>query len=79
MSEDVKEVKKKASKVVRYLNADEYSQEELNELSKLYSESFRDIKEGEIIQGKIVGLSGDNVVVDVGFKSDGTIPKTEFA
>lgn len=78
MSEDVKDVKK-TSKVVRYLNADEYSQEELNELSKLYAESFRDIKEGEIIQGKIVSLSGDNVVVDVGFKSDGTIPKSEFA
>lgn len=79
MSEEVKDAKKKVSNVIKFINADEYTQDELNELSKLYSESFRDIKEGEILQGKIVSLSGDNVVVDVGFKSDGTIPKSEFS
>lgn len=78
MSDQVKEAKKKVSKPIKFINADEYTQDELNELSKLYSESFRDIKEGEIITGKIVSFSGDNVVIDVGFKSDGTIPKTEF-
>ncbi len=62
----------------KYINADEYSEDELKTLTKLYSESFRDIKEGEILQGKIVGINADNVVIDVGFKSDGTISKTEF-
>jgi small subunit ribosomal protein S1 len=78
MSDQVKETKKKVSDRVKFINEDEYSQEELQELSKLYSESFRDIKEGEILQGTIVGVSSDNVVVDVGFKSDGTISKNEF-
>ncbi len=78
MSEQVKETKKKASDRVKFINEDDYSQEELQELSKLYSESFRDIKEGEILLGTIVGISSDNVVVDVGFKSDGTISKNEF-
>src|SRR3989339_912628 len=78
MSDQVKEPKKKVSKAIKYINADEYTQDELVELSKLYSDSFRDIKEGEIITGKIVSFSGDNVVIDVGFKSDGTIPKSEF-
>ena len=78
MSDQVKETKKKVSDPGKFINADEYSQEELLELSKLYSESFRDIKEGEILQGTIVGISSDNVVVDVGFKSDGTISKNEF-
>ncbi|MFA3782768.1 30S ribosomal protein S1 [Melioribacteraceae bacterium 4301-Me] len=63
----------------KYINAEEYSEEELKSLAKLYSESFRDIKEGEILKGKIVGINADNVVIDVGFKSDGTIPKTEFS
>ncbi len=63
----------------RYINAEEYSEEELKTLSKLYSESFRDIKEGEILKGRIVGVNADNVVIDVGFKSDGTISRTEFA
>ena len=62
----------------KFINPDEYSEEELNLLAKMYGESFRDIKEGEILQGNIVGFSGDNVVIDVGFKSDGMIPKSEF-
>jgi len=62
----------------KIFNEDEYSEEELQVLTKLYSESFYDIREGEIITGKIVGVLGDNVVIDVGFKSDGTISKTEF-
>lgn len=78
MSEQEKDTKKKVSDPGKFINADEYSQEELQQLSKLYSESFRDIKEGEILQGTIVGISNDNVVVDVGFKSDGSISKNEF-
>lgn len=59
-------------------NDEEYSQEEFLALAKLYSDSFRDVKEGEMIKGKIVRVQGDNVIVDVGFKSEGTIPKIEF-
>jgi small subunit ribosomal protein S1 len=62
----------------KFLNADEYSAEELEVLSKLYSQSFKDVKEGEIIKGIIVGIQGENVILDVGFKSEGTIPKEEF-
>lgn len=62
----------------KFLNPDEYSQEELETLSKLYSQSFKDVKEGEIIKGRIVGIQGDNIILDVGFKSEGTIPKSEF-
>ena len=60
-------------------NDEEYSQEEFLTLAKLYSDSFRDVKEGEMIKGKVVRIQGDNVIVDVGFKSEGTIPKNEFA
>jgi small subunit ribosomal protein S1 len=64
---------------VKFINPEEYTEEELQSLTKLYSESFRDIKEDEIIQGTIVGIHGDNVVIDVGYKTDGTIPKSEFS
>ena len=60
-------------------NDDEYSQEEFLTLAKLYSDSFRDVKEGELIKGKVVRIQGDNVIIDVGFKSEGTISKNEFA
>ena len=62
----------------KFINPDEYSPEELLELEKLYATSFHDIKEGEIIQGSIVGFTDDHVVLDVGFKSDGTISRNEF-
>lgn len=62
----------------KYFNDDEYSQEEFLAFSKLYSESFRDVKEGELIKGRIVRIQSDNVIVDVGFKSEGSIPKNEF-
>ncbi len=78
MSEQGKGKNKKIDKV-KYYALEDYSEDEFKSLEKLYNESFKDIKEGEIIQGKIVGISDDNVVVDVGFKSDGTIPKNEFS
>ncbi len=69
---------KKPKGKVRFFNSDEYSEVELKELEKLYEESFKDIKEGEIISGKIVGITEDLVVLDVGFKSDGSISRNEF-
>ncbi|MCB9210241.1 MAG: 30S ribosomal protein S1 [Ignavibacteriales bacterium] len=83
MSDQVEETKdeiKKSARMdaVKFMNADEYSPEELQTLAKLYDQSFQDLKEGEIIKGKIVGISDDNVVLDIGFKSDGTISRNDF-
>ncbi len=44
----------------------------------LYDESLRNLNEGEIVRGRVVALTSDAVVVDVGFKSEGRIPKDEF-
>jgi len=84
MSEEVKETIKTSVAVDEYekaknkFNLDEYSLEEFQDLANLYSESFRDVKEGELIKGKIVRIQGDSIIIDVGFKSEGTIPKNEF-
>jgi len=81
MAEETKTAIKKQVNLAatnKYYNADEYTAEELQELAALYNDSFRDIKEGEIITGKVVAIGEDNVVLDVGFKSDGTIPRVEF-
>lgn len=82
MSEEVK-VSKQVSledyeKARKSFNDEEYSPEEFLTLAKLYSDSFRDVKEGELIKGKIVRIQGDSVIIDVGFKSEGQIPKNEF-
>jgi small subunit ribosomal protein S1 len=84
MSEQGKVTTKKTLKADDYekakikFNNDEYSKEEFLTLANLYAESFRDVKEGEVIKGKIVRIQGDNVILDVGFKSEGSIPRSEF-
>ncbi len=65
-------------KAKRNFENEEYSQEEFLTLARLYADSFRDVKEGELVKGKIVKIQGDNVIIDVGFKSEGSIPKNEF-
>lgn len=55
--------------------ADKSAQEEMVEL---YEHSMKHIQEGEIIRGHIVGLEKDVVLVDVGFKSEGSISREEF-
>ncbi|MBI5516759.1 MAG: 30S ribosomal protein S1 [Deltaproteobacteria bacterium] len=36
------------------------------------------IREGEIVQGTVLRVGKDNVVVDIGYKSEGVIPASEF-
>ena len=59
-------------------NTYDYTQEEFEALANLYTESFRDVKQGELVKGKLVRIQGDNVIIDVGFKSEGTILRSEF-
>jgi small subunit ribosomal protein S1 len=44
----------------------------------LYDASLRNLNEGEIVPGKVVAITNDAVVVDVGYKSEGRIAKEEF-
>lgn len=50
----------------------------LSELEKAYYDSIKELKEGEIVKGKIVGVTHNEVVVDVGYKSEGVISRNEF-
>jgi small subunit ribosomal protein S1 len=57
---------------------DETSLNEFEEMFYLYAETMKDIAEGEIIPGRVVAIENGEVVVDVGFKSEGTIALSEF-
>ncbi|MFH1457928.1 MAG: S1 RNA-binding domain-containing protein [Candidatus Omnitrophota bacterium] len=50
-----------------------------SELEELYNQSIRLIKEGQVITGKIVTIKTKEVLVDVGFKSEGIVPIAEFS
>lgn len=56
----------------------EYSTEEFAELSKLYENTISDYVEGELVVGKILSIGDKDVTIDIGFKSEGTIPIEEF-
>jgi len=60
------------------LDTPEYSQETFDDLMAMYDNSFSGIKEGEIVKGRIVGTTPGEVLVDIGFKSEGAIPLKEF-
>lgn len=50
-----------------------------DELASLYEEAFKSLKQGKIVTGKVVALTDDGLLVDVGFKSHGLIPWYEFS
>ncbi len=48
------------------------------ELTQLIDASLSDVVKDEIITGQIISVSDKDVVIDIGFKSDGIIPRNEF-
>src|SRR3989304_5524354 len=67
-----------AQSSTRDMSEREYSEAEYKELAKLYESTLSSISEGEIVKGKIVHIADNQVTVDIGFKSEGTIPVSEF-
>ena len=60
-------------------SSDEHeADEETDSMHDLYEQSFRNIQEGEVIRGRIVQVSDDFVMVDIGYKSEGQISIHEF-
>ncbi len=49
-----------------------------NELEQKYSSTFGDISEHSLIQGRVVGMNERDVLIDIGFKSEGIIDRSEF-
>jgi small subunit ribosomal protein S1 len=47
-------------------------------LRDLVEESFQAIRPGEVVRGTVVTINDNDVVVDIGFKSEGIIPRSEF-
>ena len=63
-----------------YRDPDEETRDpaEYARLCELYERSLRNIVEGEVIEGTVLKVSSSEVIVDVGYKSEGIIPLSEF-
>jgi small subunit ribosomal protein S1 len=64
------------------LNADEEDELSLEQRAEMfgqYEESLRSLGEGEIVRGTVLSIDDGEVLVDVGFKSEGVISLAEFS
>ena len=48
------------------------------QMQELLAKSFRDFKEGSIVKGRVLEIRPREVLVDIGYKSEGVIPAHEF-
>jgi small subunit ribosomal protein S1 len=54
-------------------------QQNMDELATLYDQSICDVKEGAILEGMVVQISDRDVLVDIGYKSEGLVHKSEIS
>lgn len=55
-----------------------YSTAEKAQLEELYGDTLTQITEKEVVKGVVVGIVERDVIVNIGFKSDGLVPLSEF-
>ncbi|MFH0811663.1 MAG: S1 RNA-binding domain-containing protein, partial [Pseudomonadota bacterium] len=54
------------------------AEESYETMNQLYEETLKDIQEGEVVTGTVIKIMPDFVLIDVGYKSEGQIPISEF-
>jgi small subunit ribosomal protein S1 len=48
------------------------------DMDRVLGSDVKNLEPGTILKGRVVGTAGDDVVIDVGLKSEGLVPKNEF-
>jgi small subunit ribosomal protein S1 len=59
-------------------NVTSYTKEEKEKYHEVYDNTFVQLNDGELIKGLVVGMTKTDVVLNIGFKSDGLISLNEF-
>jgi len=57
---------------------DSYSEEKRADLEKLYDDTLNTVTEKEVLEGTVIAMNKREVVVDIGYKSDGIVSLNEF-
>ncbi len=60
------------------LEAELAEQLEAADMAVLLEEAFQNFKEGEVVHGRIVNITDDRIMVDIGYKSEGVVDVGEF-
>jgi small subunit ribosomal protein S1 len=58
--------------------ADGYSSSEREDLFAKYDETLNSINQGEVVNGTVISMSKKEVVVNIGYKSEGVVSRNEF-
>src|SRR6185437_8872521 len=57
---------------------EDYSDEDYEQMLSMYEGTMAQIAEGEIVKSKVLRVTENAVILDVGFKSEGSVPLDEF-
>jgi small subunit ribosomal protein S1 len=57
---------------------EEYDLEEYEALLEMYEDTLTNIEEGEIVKARVLRVTDKSVILDVGFKSEGSVSRDEF-
>ncbi len=55
-----------------------YSVAERDQMLELYDNTLSEVKEKEVVMGTVVGITDREILLNIGFKSDGLVPASEF-
>lgn len=55
-----------------------YSSSDREQMEKLYAGTVTTVDSGEVVKGIVVGINDRDVILNIGFKSDGLVPLAEF-
>tara|TARA_B100000242_G_scaffold231380_1_gene171405 strand:- start:979 stop:2919 length:1941 start_codon:yes stop_codon:yes gene_type:complete len=63
---------------IEELDSDKALRENKNKVEEVYANTFGDISENTLVEGRVVGMNDRDVLIDIGFKSEGIIDRSEF-
>ena len=55
-----------------------YNESQNTDLKSMYENTISKVEEKTLVSGKVVSITAEDVVIDIGFKSDGLVSLTEF-
>ena len=59
-------------------NVASYPKEQREQLEQVYTGTFKELNDSELLNGMVVGITKTDVIINIGFKSDGLVSFNEF-
>jgi len=70
-------MEQQAKKTIEF-DLKQFSADDGARLAAMYEETIKDFTEGSIVQGQVLEVHSNEVLIDIGYKSEGVVPANEF-